>query len=441
MLALLLSSAFFFPSGDSVSIYAVDMETGKVAYDENSQKNMTPASSLKVITTATALQILGPEFRFQTELAYDGNMEAGILKGNLYIQGGGDPCLGVDRAKQLDEWTNAIQKLGIHTIEGDLVGDASRWESALAPPGWLWEDLGNYYGAGACALSFHENKYKLFFKPGKVGEDAAILRLEPAIAGLQIVNEVKTGPEGSGDRACIYGSEYSPLQMVRGTVPAGVAEFAIKGSIPDPARFCADQLAESLQSMGIAIKRQKLKSGKRTPFHTTFSPPLKEIVFWTNHKSHNLYAEHLLKEMGETTYGEDSTQAGIQAVKSFWQAQKIDLTGLADGSGVSRKNLVTARQMVAILLKMKDSDLFRNSLPEEKSNIRAKSGSMTGVIAYAGYAGNVAFAIILNHCLDRHAAEESVDRFLNEGIAKLALESKFDDFANRSTSAQVDILD
>lgn len=413
MLALLLSSTFIFHPGNSVGIYAVDAESGRVLYDENSQKNMTPASSLKVVTTATALQILGPEFRFKTELEYDGSLESGTLKGNLYIHGGGDPCLGVDIAKQIEEWTSAIQKLGIHVIEGEVVGDASRWESALAPPGWLWEDLGNYYGAGACALSFHENKYTLFFKPGRVGEAAQILRLDPFIPGLQLVNEVKTGPEGSGDRACIYGSEYSLLQIVRGTIPAGLKEFAIKGAIPDPAQFCAITLIDALKDKGIAIKRQRIPSGKRTAFHTTYSPPLKEIIFSTNHKSHNLYAEHLLKKMGEATYGEGSTQGGIQAVKSFWQAQQIDLEGLADGSGVSRKNLVTARQMVAILLKMKDSMLFRNSLPEEKTGIRAKSGSMTGVIAYAGYAGRVVFAIIVNHCLDKHAAELSVDRFLN----------------------------
>ncbi|MCE5316673.1 MAG: D-alanyl-D-alanine carboxypeptidase/D-alanyl-D-alanine-endopeptidase [Parachlamydia sp.] len=422
MLALLLStsvlfSQVFFSPGDSVSIYAVDMESGKVLCDENSQKNMNPGSTLKVVTTATALQILGPEYRFQTALEYDGSIDAGIMKGNLYIRGGGDPCLGIDAKKQIEEWVSAVQKLGIHTIEGNVIGDANRWESALAAPGWLWEDLGNYYGAGACALTFHENRYRLFFKPGsKVGDEAVILRLEPDIAGLQLVNEVKTGPVGSGDCACIYGSEYSPLQIVRGTIPAGVAEFSIKGAIPDPARFCAAQLANSLQGKGIAIQHDNMAFGNRITFHSTLSPPLKEIVFWTNQKSHNLYAEHLLKKMGEATYGEGSTLGGIQAVKSFWQAQKIDLDGLADGSGVSRKNLITARQLVAILLKMKDSEIFLKSLPEEAPGIRAKSGSMTGLVAYAGYAGQVAFAILINNSLDRQHAQEGVERLWIKGF-------------------------
>ena len=131
------------------------------------------------------------------------------------ILGGGDPCLGSDRIagsfsweKQIETWAEAIEKVGIEKIEGRAVGDATRWEKALAVPSWTWEDLGNYYGAGASALSFHDNLYNLFFKPGlHVGDSTVILRTDPPLLKLTLQNEVATGPEGSGNRASIYGFE------------------------------------------------------------------------------------------------------------------------------------------------------------------------------------------------------------------------------------------
>ncbi|MBS0648160.1 MAG: D-alanyl-D-alanine carboxypeptidase/D-alanyl-D-alanine-endopeptidase [Verrucomicrobia bacterium] len=433
-LTLLLSTTLLLGEGDSswdhasVSSYAADMKSGAILLDENSGKSLMPASCMKVVTTAAALQILGPETRFQTDLEYDGTLENGTLHGNLYIRGGGDPCLGSDRINgsldwdaQIETWADAIQKLGIQKIEGDVIEDATRWEKALAVPSWSWEDLGNYYGAGASALSFHENYYTLFFKPGKEGENATILRSDPPISSLTFQNEVKTGPADSGDGACIYGSEFSPVQYIRGTVPAGVEKFAIRGAIPDPAALCAEMLTKALQAKGMTIQHQKISPSKRTVFHTTFSPTVQEIVYWTNQKSINLYAEHLLKKIGETVFKEGSTEAGIRAVTDFWRSKKIDLAGfnMADGSGLSRKNLVTARQMVSILSEMKKSDLFPlffESLPQVNNHVKAKDGAMSLVRGYVGYRGDVAFAILVNQCLDPQK-NQKIKRFLSDANA------------------------
>jgi D-alanyl-D-alanine carboxypeptidase/D-alanyl-D-alanine-endopeptidase (penicillin-binding protein 4) len=412
-----------------ISVYAVDMETGKVLVDENSHKSLFPASTLKLVTTAAALQLLGPEAHFETDLEYDGVIDhQKNLCGNLYIRGGGDPCLGSDRfgsnwKEQLKIWADAVQNLGILTIQGTVVGDATRWESALAPPSWLFEDLGNYYGAGASALSFHENSYTLFFKPGREGEVAEILRTEPPISTLQLKNEVKTGPVGSGDRACIYGIEYVMKQIVRGTVPAGVQEFSIKGAIPDPASCATLLLEQELHKRGITIKHQMIKESSRTKFHTTYSPPIKEIVRWTNQKSINLYAEHLLKKMGEAVYNEGSTQAGIRAVHGFLTSQKIDMGGfnMADGSGLSRKNYLTARQLVTLLVNMKTSDhfpLFFESLPQKGSLVRAKTGSQSFIRSLSGYAGKVAFAIIINQGLSGEEMQKEIDSFVTKVVAQ-----------------------
>jgi D-alanyl-D-alanine carboxypeptidase/D-alanyl-D-alanine-endopeptidase (penicillin-binding protein 4) len=401
-----------------VSVYAVDSETGQIWIEKNSDLSMMPSSCLKIVTTAAALSILGAESRFETLLEYDGALDASTLQGHLYIRGGGDPCLGRSWEKQITAWADAVQQLGIKRIAGAVVGDASKWEKACAVPSWCWEDLGNYYGAGACALSFHENAYSIFFKPGsRVGEQTTLLRTDPPLPLNTFQNEVKTGPEGSGDGACIYGSEFSSLQFLRGTIPAAVSEFSIRGAISDPAAYCADLLAQELGKRGIIVERQPLEKGQRTAFHKMFSPTVGEIVHWTNQKSVNLYAEHLLKKMGEVVYGEGSTAAGLKAVAHYWKEQNIDLEGFhgVDGSGLSRKNLITAKQLVDILLKVKQSphfSVFLGSLPEYHGFVRAKQGSMSLARGYAGYAGPLVFAVLVNHCPNGPLLREKLDRFL-----------------------------
>lgn len=409
-----------------VSIYAMQADTGRVLIDKNSDLSLIPSSCMKIATTGAALHLLGPENRFETHLEYDGGIDTvKKLHGNLYIRGGGDPCLGSDRIsgslswkQQIEVWADAIQQLGIKRISGKVIGDASRWEKALAAASWSWEDLGNYYGAGACALSFHENYYTLFFKPGaQVGEHAILLKTEPVFAVSALKNEVMTGPKGSGDQAWIFGSEFSPVQFARGTVPAGIDEFSIKGAIPDPAAFCAELLVKELRKKGIAIENKEvLSQGKRIAFHTTYSPTIAEIVRLTNQKSVNLYAEHLLKKMGEKICGEGSTTAGIKAVTDFWKGQKIDLEGfyMADGSGLSRKNLVTTKQLVEMLAVLKKSGsfpLFFASLPQ-KDGCTGKTGSISLIRAYAGYMGNTCFAIIINQCPNHQKMNDTIELIL-----------------------------
>ncbi len=411
-----------------ISIYAVQTDTGKVLIDKNSHLSLTPASCMKVVTTAAALYLLGEDHRFETSLEYDGFIDdEGSLHGNIYIKGGGDPCLGSDRIASslswnalIETWSEAIHNLGIQKIEGQVIGDATKWEKALAAPSWSWEDLGNYYGAGASALSFHENCYSLFFKPGEnVGDPANILCTDLPLTTLIFQNEVTTGPQRSGDRACIYGSEFSSTQFIRGTIPAAIDSFSIKGAIPDPAAYAAYLLSENLENKGIILEHHEIApQSKRIPFHTIYSPTVGEIVHLTNQKSINLYAEHLLKQMGEVTHNKGSTASGIKTITNFWNSQNIDLDGfyMADGSGLSRKNLVTTKQLVEILQQVKKSDffpIFLESLPHLEGAMRAKSGSMSFIKGYVGYTGNIAFAILVNQCTDSRMMYEKINLFLS----------------------------
>jgi len=388
-----------------LSIYAVDTTTNRVLVEENSEKAFVPASCMKVVTTAAALSLLGPEMQFETKLQHDGEIDQdGILHGNIYIYGGGDPCLGSDRIapslswkEQLNLWTLAIKNLGIQKIEGRVIGDNSQWEKFGTIPSWEWEDVGNYYGAGAYALSFHENFYTLTFQPGvKVGEDANIIRIDPNIPKMTINNEVKTGPIGSCDLASIYGSEFSYERLVKGTIPAGVNEFTIKGSIPNPHLTVAQLLADTLTEQTVFIEEKNLQEKPRLTFHTTYSPTLKEIIHWSGQKSINLYAEHLLKALGK-----GSTNNGIEVVKAWLTSCGIDLTGfkMKDGSGLSRQNAISTKQLVSVVITMTHSphfSIFYNSLPLQRSGYRAKSGTMTSIKGYVGFKENIAFAMLVN---------------------------------------------
>lgn len=168
------SSLFHRPLDCSlVSYYAVDSLSGKVLMEMNSNISMVPASCMKLVTTAAALNLLGTNLRFETHLQYDGSIiNENTLKGNIYIQGNGDPCLGSDRIagnpswkKQVELWGDAIEQLGIRIIKGKIIPDNSKWEKNMAVPSWCYEDLANYYGAGASALSFNENQYSIFLSP------------------------------------------------------------------------------------------------------------------------------------------------------------------------------------------------------------------------------------------------------------------------------------
>lgn len=410
------------------SFVVQEVQSGKKLINHNGQETMLPASTLKTATSAAALGILGEHFRFNTFLEYDGEINDGVLKGNLYIRGGGDPTLGSDRFGDatdksilLAKAATVVKAKGIRKIEGDVIGDASIFEDAMIPVNWVWNDIGNYYGAGASGLSFNENTYYVYFKPSdQVGERADFLRTEPAMPEIQFVNEMTTGKRGSGDQGYIFGAPYDNLRFLRGSIPQGKDEFYIKGSIPDPAWFAAYSLKNALQHDSVMITGsvttlRKLKltghapeKGNRQLLYTHQSPKLKEIVYWLNKKSVNLYGEHLLKAMGYHDFGEGSCDAGIKAEMAWWKSKGVDTDGmhLMDGSGLSRYNGITANQLCGMLrynTRQTWFESFYESLPiaglasdpgtmrymckntAAANNLRGKSGYISRVRAYTGY--------------------------------------------------------
>lgn len=426
----------------SLGVCVMDVESGTVIAQFEKDRSLIPASSLKVITTAAALGQFGEDFRFKTELQYDGKLDDdGTLNGNLYIKGFGDPTLGsdkFDKAVPLEElmarFVNAVKKAGIKKINGKVVGDASFFSSQVNSRTWLWEDLGNYYAAGAWGLNILENKYYLHFKQNpKTGEQPSIERIDPAIPNLMLINEVQSAEANSGDNAYIFGSPYSYTRFVRGTIPSGKGTFTIKGAIPDPPFFAAHLLLLVLENNGVAtskmatsqmeLEHEGIGSVDRKTIFEHFSPSLKDIVVETNLESVNLYCESMMRYLAAKNGYDNNGKPEVEVILDFWQKKGLETEGffMEDGSGLSPYNNVSAFHLAkAMQLIGKDKKLFetiKQSLPvagrtgtlkymlkgtPAENNLMAKSGGMKRVRSYTGYARNrsgqlLSFSIIANH--------------------------------------------
>ena len=408
-----------------VSLYVVDAATGAVIFDEHSQVGLAPASCQKLFTSVAALDLLGPDYRYRTSLGYSGQLEKGVLKGDLYLLGTGDPTLGswrYDSTKEsvlLHRWIAALGKGGIKKIEGNIVIDDSHWETQVLPGGWIWEDIGNYYGAGAWGLNWHENQYDLRMKPGIAVGD--LVKMEAPAEQLEIyslANLVKTGAPGSGDQSCIYGAPYNPLAIVGGTIPLQKEDFVVSGSIPVPPRYAGILLGEALQKNGIVEHPKEVETSllllleKKAMGHpsrildTYFSPRLDSMNYWFLRKSINLYGEALIKTLAYEKTGMGSTEKGVALVREFWSGHGIEPSAihLADGCGLSPQNRVTTDALVKVLQYARTRPwypAFYKALPEI-NGMKMKSGSIGGVRSYAGYQVSTdgkeyVFSIIVNN--------------------------------------------
>lgn len=389
------------------SLCILDAKTGKVIFANNENVGLATASTLKTITSATAFSVLGKEFKYQTSLGYSGKIENGILKGDLIIVGSGDPTLASWRYEQTKEniilsaWVAAIKNAGIKKIEGAVIGDDSLWGTQTMPEGWIWQDMGNYYGAGTSALAWRENQFDIHLDPGAAtGAGVEMVKTVPAMPYLQIVNELKTGASGTGDRAYGFLPPFATLAYLRGTWGIGISKKSISLALPDPAYDAAYRLSDTLNRIRISVgqtpttARRLALAGSVLPkanqtLLVTNSPTLSQMIYWFNKKSVNLYGEQLLKTIAWKLGKAPTTKNGAAAVVGFWAAKGLDKNALniLDGSGLSPGTRVTTAAMANILFQAQKEDWFEpfyNSLPEN-NGMKLKSGTINDVSAYAGY--------------------------------------------------------
>ncbi|MDR2474638.1 MAG: D-alanyl-D-alanine carboxypeptidase/D-alanyl-D-alanine-endopeptidase [Bacteroidales bacterium] len=435
-----------------VAVAIVDVKTGTTVASYNPDRLLTPASVLKVVTTATALEVLGSHFQIATRLQYAGDIDIdGILHGDLYIQGGGDPTLGsefvgLNRDDFLKTCLTALQKSGIKQVAGRIIADETCFDQAGISPKWLKEDLGNSYAAGSYGISYADNTYRLFLAPGKAGATPDILRTEPDIPYINFSNflEIK-----NKDSAFIYGIPFHNERWLMGYIPERKTEYELKGDIPDPPFFLAASLRKMLIHSGIPVSGEAttfrrltptgdFQTDGRTTVCTCFSPPLTDIIRETNVKSNNLYADHLLKLIALTVNPQASFERGVDAVKKFWKSNNLDMTKVVmyDGSGLSPVNRLSPAFVTQLLAYMSEKSKyatdFYTSLPlagkegtvrnflkntrlEEK--IPLKSGSMTNVQCYAGYfdkdGKRYAFCIMANdYLIPRNKLQKAIEKMM-----------------------------
>ena len=408
-----------------ISFHAIDLSTGETVAAYNEDTALIPASTMKVVTSAAALELLGPDYVFQTKLFYDGKIDKkGVLKGNLYIQGMGDPTLGSDgiaREKEafLEEWLDGMRKEGIKSVAGDIIVLDQLFGYEGVPGKWLWEDFGTDYAAGTYGISVFDNLYTLYLKSGSAGTTPVILRTEPAMPKLQFENHTITSVENNGD-PYVRGVPFANKRSIHGDIPEKQEAFAIKSDIPDPGLFLAEYFSGYLKENGIKIKGEattaRLSSQRpksETLLAVTESVPLSEIVSVLLSRSDNHYAEHLFQIT--------QTEKGM-TISEFWKNKGLNTNPLSmkDGSGLSPQDTVSARFLTDVLTYMnhenglsanykslfpvagKDgtvASFLKNTPLDGKAYI--KSGSMSGIQSYAGYiekdGKDYAFALVVNH--------------------------------------------
>jgi D-alanyl-D-alanine carboxypeptidase/D-alanyl-D-alanine-endopeptidase (penicillin-binding protein 4) len=425
--------------GGSWSFYLADVDSGKSICKVNIDHGLSPASVMKVVTTGTALSLLGPGFRFSTLLQYDGTIDAATktLNGNIYIHGGGDPALGAETfgssiGNVTNGWALAIKRLGIDSIAGCIIGDAESFDRNPVPEGWTWGDMGSDYGTGPCGLNIRENVYDMLITASGGGTS---IKTVPFIPGLKLYNQIVSNPSVGKSYAYVVGAPFQFERTAMGEVSSYLEE---RSAIPDPALLCAQTLKSSLKEYGIVIRdsattlrlmrmnrlKTDAKEGRKV-ITSNSSPSLADLVYHTNQVSQNFYAESILRAIAWKINGYGSTTGAVSIVYNFWKTHGLDLRGICmvDGCGLSRMNTITTHQLVEILrLYAKDSAMFPafyKSLPvagesgtirkladgtDADGNLHAKSGTMQRIKSYAGYVKTrsgkmLCFAMIGNNTL------------------------------------------
>lgn len=420
----------------SYGFCVMEAASGKIIKEYNSEQALVPASTMKIITTSAALGILGKDYTYKTHFySVQKTDSAGIMTNNLVIKGSGDPSFNSSYFYNNDStfFNPIIQKLkakGIKKITGSIIADASCFDNTI-PSSWIWGDIGNYFGAGANGLSYRDNKFSLFYNSGALNSAARLERISPAYFSKKITVQSNVIASGSEDDAFVYGDPNGYSRKVTGTIPPNKTNYEVEAEMPEPALFFLDQLQNELKKNGFSANDVKLVSTedagnnyKEQAVYTHTSPRLEKIVYYTNTKSNNHYAESLLKTIGAVKSNKQgSTANGIDAVENYWKERGVDVTGLhmADGSGLSRANTITTKIQATVLSKIYRDSLmypaFNSSLPVAgkngsmtslckgtfaENNLRAKTGYINRARGYCGYVKTksgkeLAFSVLFNN--------------------------------------------
>jgi D-alanyl-D-alanine carboxypeptidase/D-alanyl-D-alanine-endopeptidase (penicillin-binding protein 4) len=453
-------------------IHVVNLRSGEVLYSRNPGHLFVPASNVKLLTTAAALEQLGPNYRYRTTVYADGPIEDGTLKGNLIVRGSGDPTIGGHEQRRdptavFRRWADSLQRRGITHITGSIVGDDTRIDETPLGQGWSWNDIPYAYSAEIGGLVFNENTIDLQVEGRQVGQPARITWEPYRTDYVDVVNRSRTVPYREDED-----DEYQ-RRMGTNTIhvesrihPNGQDAESI--TVSNPTRYFAHVLRSTLLQEGISVDgraadlgdaayRVDYDRGDVRRVASYRSPALSEIVRTLNHESQNLYAEQVLRTLAVEVPPETdedlppgSAALGVQAVRETLVEADVDTSRvqLVDGSGLSRQNLVRPRSIVRVLQHMwlhddpAVSSAFYDALPEggrdgtleyrfqgqvpAHRNVRAKTGTLSNMSSLSGFVTSgagapLAFSIICNHHVaDSDQVRDAQDVIVN-ALARLPL--------------------
>jgi len=399
-----------------------------ILYSRDSQKYFIPASNVKLLTTAAALQKLGANFRIRTSV-YSGE------NGNLYIAGRGDPSITETQLKSL---ASQLKQRGISRVN-DLIGDDSYFQGNAVNPNWEWEDAQAGYGAPINSLMFNQNAIELILSPQAIGQPLKVTFAQPKLTNQwQIQNNSVTVGQNESEFVEVGRDFDRPAIRVSGQLKAGAESESAYVAVVNPANNFLQHFQQALAAEGIPVKQALLASRSRNftqELATVESPPLAELVKETNRESNNVYAEVLLRLLGKVTGilpvsqlqtgkmpvpQEDTIEVGLKELKTALTQLGVNPNSyiLADGSGLSRHNLISPEALVQTLRLMANSptaSFYRASLAVAGESgtlknrfitpnrviLQAKTGTLSGVSALSGYVEvpnyePLVFSIIVN---------------------------------------------
>lgn len=433
-------------ASSNVGMKVVSLATGEVLYEKDAEKLYHPASTMKLITAATALVKLGPNYRFHTTL-YTDPVEDNLR--HIYLKGGGDPLFD---SNDLEKMVERLVEMDTEALQGDIVVDETYFDAIRRGKGWMWDDgpIGGYY-PHLSALTINRNGVVVRISPGSKVDDPVRVHLDPPTQYMKIVNDATTVRASERTRLTIKredGSIEANVLMIDGVMTIGQAEMSRRVDVLDPALYCGTLLREMLAERGVTLYgtvRYGEVPEEAVEISQHISPPLSRILWEMNKPSDNLIAELLLKTIGAELRGAPGTaKKGLGAISNLLGQIGVDrgYYTFADGSGVSRYNLVTASLLTDLLVY-----IFRNfavmpeylaSLPvggvdgtltrrmqgmSAEGVLRAKTGTLRGLTALAGYTvtadgETVAFSIIVSNYLGsvspRRALQDKIGDILTQ---------------------------
>ena len=444
----------------NVGMKVVSLVTGEVLYQKDAEKLYHPASTMKLITAATALVKLSSNHRFQTTL-YADRLEGSRVMGNIYLKGGGDP---VFNSNNLEKMVERLVEMDMKDLQGDIVVDETYFDAVRRGKGWMWDDgpIGGYF-SHLSALTINRNGVLVRISPGTKVGDPVHVHLDPPTQYMKIVNEATTVGASEEVRVRIKrknGSAEENVLMINGAMAIGQVEMNRRVDVLDPALYCGTLLREMLAEQGVTLQgtvRYGEVPEEAVEIIQHVSPSLSRILWEMNKPSDNLIAELLLKTIGAEIKGTPGTgEKGLRVINEFLGEIGMEAASyaLADGSGVSRYNLVTASLLTDLLVYMFHNFVvmpeYLASLPvggvdgtltrrmrgmSAEGVLRAKTGTLRGITTLAGYTvtadgETVAFSILVSNYLGSANPRRTLQDKIGDILTRFSRQDYYEELEN-----------